>query len=173
MEIIIRKANENDYESIYSLVEAAFLNAEHTDHDEHNLIKRLRKSESFIPELSIVAEKNEEIVGYILFTKALVDSSTIIALAPLAVAPKMQGKGIGKQLINEGHRTSANLGYKGCIVLGHEKYYPRFGYKRASEFSIIPPFEVPDENFMAIEFFKNSLSTVKGTVKYAKEFFED
>lgn len=172
MDVIIRKANENDYEKIYSVIETSFKNAEHTDHDEHNLVKRLRKSEGFIPELSIVAEYNREIIGHILFTKVKVNNDTLIALAPLAVIPSMQGKGIGGKLINEGHRIAREIGYSGSIVLGHDKYYPRFGYKKASIYSISAPFEVPDENFMAIEFSDNSLIGVRGTVEYAKEFFE-
>lgn len=56
------------------------------------------------------------------------------------------------------------------IVLGHEHYYPRFGFVPASRWHIKAPFEVPDNVFMAIELAEGSLAGVEGTVVYAKEF---
>ncbi|OBZ09171.1 hypothetical protein [Bacillus sp. FJAT-26390] len=55
--------------------------------------------------------------------------------------------------------------------LGHDKYYPKFGYKKASQFGIEAPFEVSDDNFIAVELIAGGLSDFHGVVKYAKEFF--
>ncbi|MBF8965609.1 hypothetical protein I0P70_20325 [Pontibacter sp. FD36] len=55
--------------------------------------------------------------------------------------------------------------------MGHENYYPRFGYKRASTFGITFPFEVPDANAMAVELVDNGLQGVSGEVVYPKDFF--
>ena len=61
------------------------------------------------------------------------------------------------------------MGYHYVVVLGSDKYYPKFGYEKASKYGIKPPFDVPDENFMVIKL--NDLrKEIKGTVKYAKEF---
>ncbi|WP_339795775.1 N-acetyltransferase [Paenibacillus sp. FSL R5-0744] len=172
MNIIIRQEKAQDINEVYHVVQKSFENAEHSDHDEHNLVNRLRSSTKFIPELSLVAEYENKIVGHILFTEILVGDQTLVALAPVAVLPEMQSKGIGKLLITEGHKIATQLGYKGSVVLGHDKYYPKFGYKKASQFGIEAPFEVSDDNFMAVELIDDGLSDVHGVVKYAKEFFE-
>ncbi len=58
------------------------------------------------------------------------------------------------------------------ILLGHENYYPKFGYEKASKYGIVIPFDAPDENCMAIEFVKNGLKGVSGNVEYPNEFYE-
>ena len=55
---------------------------------------------------------------------------------------------------------------------GHDKYYPRFGFRPASIWGIKAPFEAPDESFMALELEDGSLDGITGTVVYGKEFFE-
>lgn len=168
--VFIRKENPNDYPKVFNLIKSAFEEAIHTDNDEHNLVERLRKSDSFIPALSLVAEIDGEIVGYILFTEVKVGNSTQLALAPLAVSPAFQKKGIGGKLIIEGHSIAKELGYEYSILLGHPSYYPKFGYTPASNFGISPPFEVADDVFMAINL-HNRATVIKGIVEYPKEFF--
>ncbi|MCR8644279.1 N-acetyltransferase [Paenibacillus sp. N1-5-1-14] len=172
MTINIRQETNEDVHKVYEVVKAAFAQGEHSDQDEHNLVNRLRKSPNFIPELSLVAEEHGKILGHILFTEIKVGEHMLIALAPVAVLPDTQGKGIGKKLITEGHRIATNLGYKGSVVLGHAEYYPKFGYEKASMYQIKAPFDVPDENFMAMELQDQGLSGVQGVVEYAKSFFE-
>ena len=70
--LIIRQERPEDYDTVYHVVKEAFENAEYTDGNEQNLVAALRKSKSFIPELSLVAVEDEKIVGHILFTKAVV-----------------------------------------------------------------------------------------------------
>lgn len=69
MDIIIRQEFESDYDKVYSIVKSFFENAEYTDHDEQNLVVRLRKSDAFIPDLSLVAEQDGELVGHIMLLK--------------------------------------------------------------------------------------------------------
>ncbi|MEC0093896.1 GNAT family N-acetyltransferase [Paenibacillus macquariensis] len=172
MNIIIRQEKIEDVNEVYHVVQKAFEDADYSDHDEHNLVNRLRNSTEYIPELSLVAEYEDKIVGHILFTEIKVGDQTLIALAPVAVLPEMQSKSIGKLLIKEGHKIAAQLGYKGSIVLGHDKYYPKFGYKKASQYGIEAPFEVSEDSYMAVELIDGGLSDVHGVVQYAKEFFE-
>lgn len=174
--INIRVEQELDYKIVEDVIENAFLNAEFTDNQEHNLVNRLRKSSEFIPELSLVAEIDNKIVGHILFTKINIESNKesfeSLALAPLSVLLDYQNKGIGKALMNYGLEVAKNLGYESVVVLGHENYYPKFGFKKASEFDIKPPFEVPDEAFMVLELKENGLKNVSGIVEYSNAFFE-
>lgn len=172
----IRKEENKDYKSVFKLIENAFENEVYTDHKEQFLVERLRKSESFVPELSLVAEIDGEIVGYVLLTKIKIANNnfqkTSLALAPIAVLKKYQGKGIGGKLILEAHRKASELGFGSVILLGHEKYYPKFGYKMTKNYGIKLPFDVPDENCMLIELTENALKDVSGIVEYPKEFYE-
>ncbi len=73
-------------------------------------------------------------------------------------------------LIKESHKIAKKLGYKSIVLLGHEKYYQRFGYKHADNFGIELPFDVPKENGMVIELVDNGLKGVNGIVEYPQEF---
>ena len=165
----IRQEQPTDYEAVYRVVKEAFSDAEHTDGDEQNLVVRLRKSKSFIPELSLVAVADEQIVGHILFTRAVVNGNEVLALAPLSVLPKYQNKGIGQSLIKQGHIIAQKMGYKYSVVLGHAKYYPKSGYVPASQYGIKAPFEVEDESFMAI-CLNGSVGKLNGVMEYDEAF---
>ncbi|KAF2331614.1 GNAT family N-acetyltransferase [Flavobacterium nitrogenifigens] len=176
MEIILRQENKNDFESVFHLIEKAFEKEEYSDHKEQFLVERLRKSDAFIPELSIVAEIDNKIVGHILFTKLEIKSESQIfqslALAPVSVLPEFQGKGIGSKLILHGHEIAKGLGYKSVILLGHQDYYPRFGYELCEKYNIKMPFDVPAENCMVIALVEDGLKGISGEVVYPSAFFE-
>lgn len=168
--MIIRQETINDYEEVYNLIKEAFALAEHADGNEQDLVCSLRKNkEAFIPELSLVAEKESEIVGHILFTKMKVGNDTVLALAPLSVKPKYQKQGIGTALVLEGHRIAKEMGYGYSVVLGSETYYPKMGYLPAKDFNITVPTGIPSENYMAIRLCPNA-KQISGDVSYAKEF---
>lgn len=176
MKNIIRRENESDYKIIESVVEQAFKSTGYSNPNEHILVAKLRKSSGFIPGLSLVAEVDEKIIGHAMFTRLVIKSDEkeyeSLALAPVSVLPSHQKKGVGSALIKEGLKIARELGYKSVIVLGHDTYYPRFGFKPASTWGIKPPFDVADSVFMALELEDGSLSDVKGTVIYPKEFFD-
>ena len=165
----IRQEKNEDYDAVYHVIKDAFATAEYTDGNEQNLVNELRKSNSFIPELSLVAVEDERVVGHILFTKAYVNGAEVLALAPLAVLPEYQNRGIGLALIKQGHRTAHKLGYEYSVVLGHPNYYPKAGYIPASQYGIQAPFEVEDENFMAVSFSGNP-NKLNGIMEYDKAF---
>ena len=167
--MIIRQEEPKDYEAVYRVVKAAFGSAEHTDGNEQDLVNALRKSKSFIPALSLVAEQDGKVTGHILFTEVKVGGTVQLALAPLSVLPAFQKQGIGKALIRAGHEKAAALGYLYSIVLGSERYYPQMGYLPAGQYGIKPPFDVPSENFMACKLAMDA-PAVSGTVQYAEEF---
>jgi putative acetyltransferase len=88
----------------------------------------------------------------------------------MAVSPGFQNKGIGGQLINKGLDNARELGYRSVIVVGHENYYPKFGFVPAQKWNIKAPFDVPANVFMGIELVEDGLKNVEGTVVYPKEF---
>ena len=107
----IRRERPADYEMIYQVIKEAFASADRSDGNEQDLVVALRKGESYIPELSLVATIDKQIVGHIMFTKALVNNTPVLALAPLSVLPAFQHKGVGTALIKEGHRFAKALRY--------------------------------------------------------------
>ena len=165
----IRQETPQDFDPVYRVVEEAFASALHSDGSEQDLVAALRKSAAFVPELSLVAERDGKIIGYILFTEIRIGGCTALALAPLAVLPADQRQGVGAALVREGHRIAAALGYPYAVVLGSERYYPRFGYVPAGQLGIRAPFEAPPENFMAIRLRPGAVP-VQGVVQYAREF---
>jgi predicted N-acetyltransferase YhbS len=177
MDIFIRQERPEEYSRTEEMVKEAFLHEEYSDKKEHLLVNKIRKSDAFIPELSLVAiNDSNEVVGHILLSKITIvdhDKGTgSLALAPVSVAPSFQKKGIGSQLIHAALQKAKELGYPSVIVLGHKDYYPKFGFKQAALWNIKPPFEVPDEVFMALELTEHSLRDVEGVVHYSKAFLE-
>lgn len=177
MDIIIRQELTDEYNKTEEVVKNAFLNEEYSDKKEHFLVNRIRKSDAFIPQLSLVAVNKENIlVGHILLSKITIrdDDKYVdsLALAPVSVIPEQQKKGIGGQLIHHALKKAKEIGYHSVIVLGHKDYYPKFGFKQAHLWNIHAPFEVPEEVFMALELTENSLDNVQGVVQYSKAFSE-
>ena len=175
MNITIRQEQENDRTSVLHLVEKAFANVQESDHREQFLVERLHLSETYVPPLSLVAETAEkQIVGYILLTEVKIhngiQSATSLSVAPLAVLPEFQHKGIGGMLIQEAHHRAALLGYGTAVILGHKEYYPRFGYRKAIDLGIEFPFEVPHEYCMVVELIPGAAEGVKGMVCYPAAF---
>ncbi len=177
MNIKIRQEQKDDSSAIFRLIESSFANVQESDHREQFLVQRLHKSETFIPQLSLVAETDsKEIIGYILLTRVEIKSSnsitTSLSVAPLAVHPNFQKQGIGGMLLKEAHKRAAALGYKTAILLGHKDYYPRFGYRKAIDFGIELPFDAPNESCMIIELIPGAASKLHGIVCYPTAFFE-
>lgn len=167
----IRPETKKDFSKITQVNDFAF-----GQKNEGRLIERLRQTEKYIPELSLVAELDDEIIGHILFYPITIHSDISkflsISLGPMAVAPVHQRKGIGSQLVIEGLEAAKKLGHRSVIVVGHPEYYPKFGFKRASQWNIKVPFEVPDDAFLAMELAEGELEGKSGTVEYPKEFNE-
>lgn len=141
----VRVETPADFPQIHTLIQNAFANAEHSDHQEQFLVERLRQDSAFLPELALVTEtKNGEIIGHIAFSEAVIEGKKVLALAPLSVRPDWQNQGVGTALINHAHALIKTLDYPAVVVLGHPDYYAKFGYENASDFGITTSFDVPD-----------------------------
>lgn len=170
MTATIREEIAGDEPFVNEVIQAAFVEVDHSAQTEHLLVDRLRRSEAFVPELSLVAEQSDQIVGHILLTKITLaqipQQTDFLALAPVSVLPKWQQKGIGSLLINAAHKRAIELGYRAIFLIGHADYYPRFGYQPAHLFQINFPFDAPRENCFAYELVDESLKYFSGTLKY-------
>ena len=129
----------------------------------------LRKSEHYVPGLSLVAVKDGRVVGHILFTRLAIETQgrvfEALSLAPLAVMPAFQGQGIGSGLVTEGLNACKGLGFKAVVVVGHPDYYPRFGFSSARAKGLDAPFPVPDEAFMVRELVSGALDGISGIIR--------
>jgi putative acetyltransferase len=150
---------------VWKVNEAAFERS-----DEADLVDRLR--EEGVVLLSLVAELDSQIVGHILFTRMTIETTQgalpAVSLAPMAVAPGWQGRGVGERLVRDGLEKLRGRGERIVLVLGHTHYYPRFGFSCALAESLVSPF--PPDAFMALELSEGSLTGVQGTVRYAAAF---
>jgi putative acetyltransferase len=167
--IVIRPERKEDFGAIHEVNRLAF-----GQEDESLLVQRIRNSSHFIPELSLVASKEGQIVGHILFSLIDIEDQygnrPVLSLAPMAILPEFQNQGIGSKLAREGLKRCRQLGYTIVIVIGHPNYYPRFGFIPARQKGLDTTFPVPDEAFMVLELVPNALAEHKGTVKYPPEF---
>ncbi len=167
--MLIRQEEKKDFSEIYEMVTSSFKTAEHSDGNEQDLVVKIRENDEYIKELSLVAVIDNKIVGHIMFTKVKLGDRIELALAPLSIDPDHQRQGIGMALMNEGHKIAKDLGYEFSIVLGSDKYYPKVGYKQASEFGISAPFDVPSNYFMALNL-KGLDTKINAIVEYGKSF---
>jgi putative acetyltransferase len=169
MDILIRPESPADCLAIRQVNEQAFGKP-----NEARIVEEVRESPFFIPELSLVAERDSKIVGHILFSKGKVqgegESWDLLALGPIAVQPASQRHGAGSRLIQAGLDRALQLGHRGVFLIGHPTYYPRFGFTPASAFGLALPFEVPDEVFMALPLWPGAMDGIRGTVVYPPAF---
>ncbi len=165
--ILIRAEKEEDRASVGHVNELAF-----GRQNEADLVDALR--EKARPYISLGATSDGEVVGHIFFSPVSIesgdDSFTAMGLAPMAVLPAYQNRGIGSQLVWEGLRESLQLGYDIVVVLGHPDYYPRFGFTPAGLKGLRSEYDVPDEVFMVTELRPGALAGCSGLVKYHSEF---
>ncbi|MGL4570720.1 MAG: GNAT family N-acetyltransferase [Clostridium sp.] len=171
----IRKEELNDKEQIFVVVEEAFKGVEHSDGSEQFLVDKLRESDSYINELSIVALEEDKIIAHVMFTILKISFEgkeyEMLSLAPVSVSPQFQNKGIGTEIIEYGLKVAKEIGYKSVFVLGDNKYYSRFGFKDTTIYNINSPFDVPSDYYMGLELEKGSLNMKGATIIYPKEFF--
>ncbi len=164
--MLIRNEEEKDWAAVHALNASAFETSA-----EANLVDALRERAQ--PVVSIVAENNKKVVGHIMFSPISLTGHPdikIMGLAPMAVAPEHQRKGIGSALVRVGLERCKQLGFGAVVVLGHPEYYPRFGFSQSSRFGIGCEYEVPEEVFMVMELQPGYLHGKSGTVKYHAAF---
>ena len=165
--IVTRPDTRDDHDAIHRVIQLAF-----ERRNEADLVDALRLKAS--PHISLVAVIDEHVVGHIFFSLVSVESPSAdfnaMGLAPMAVLPEHQNRGVGTQLVREGLKECGRLGHDIVVVLGHPNYYPRFGFGPASLKGLRGEYDVPDEVFMVTELTPGALAGRHGLVKYHPEF---
>ncbi len=166
MVAIVRERPE-DANAIRLVLEEAFGQSNEAD-----LVDALRRRGAMT--LSLVALREDEVVGHILFSPVTIESAEpsfdAIALGPMAVLPSYQGKGIGSQLVRMGLEHCRQAGHEIVFVLGYPEFYGRFGFVPTKHRGIHCEFDVPDDVFMVMELRQGALAGRGGLVKYQPEF---
>jgi putative acetyltransferase len=167
----IEEALESDTPDVLFVERSAF-----GEEEEAELVRSLLSDPSAQPRLSLLAREGDRPVGYVLFTAARLKeappSGPITILAPLAVVPDAQGRGIGGALIERGLQLLLESGVSLVCVLGHPDYYPRHGFEPAGRLGLNPPFAIPDDSadaWMVQALRPNVIGALHGTVLCADE----
>lgn len=161
--IDIREERPADVEAIRRVNRQAF-----DREQEGRIIDALRDRGAVL--LSLVALVNDDVVGHLLFSPAIVGSTRGAALGPLAVVPAHQRQGIGSQLVANGLERLQALGCPFAVVIGHPEYYPRFGFESAAASGLTCDWDVPPGAFMVKVLSPAAKGHVRGHVAYQAEF---
>ena len=163
--IVIRPETPADIAAIFHLNRLAF-----GGDTESRLVDRLRDGGNIL--CSLVAEDDTGIIGHILFSELPIETDAAMiraaALAPMAVKPGQQRRGIGSQLVRAGIEACRAASIAAIVVVGHVEYYPRFGFSREKALELDSPYDC--EACMALELDDGVLTGVRGRVRYAKAF---
>ena len=133
MDIIIRNEAPSDYRAVENLTRESFWNVYKPGADEHYFVHKMRSHPDFIPELAFVLEKDGEIIGNIMYTKAWLEDEQgvrkeILSFGPLCVAPKYQRQKLGKLLIEHSFQVARKMGYDVNINFGNPGNYVSRGF---------------------------------------------
>lgn len=164
--LVIRSEQPQDVAGIRDVNRTAFDSTVEAD-----IVDALRQRAQ--PFVSLVAVDGVEIIGHIAFSPVTLESHPdvpIAGLAPMAVVPARQRRGIGSLLVRAGFDECLQLDFVAVVVLGHAEYYPRFGFVPASTFGLSSEFDVPDDVFMAAELWPAALSARRGVIRYHPAF---
>lgn len=138
--MLVRRELAGDEASIRAVTAAAFARPGEDVPVEAPLVDWLRASAAWIPELSLVAvDPDGDVDGHVLCTRGTVAGAPVLALGPLSVRPDRQRAGVGKALVHAVLGAGDALGEPLVALLGSTAYYPRFGFRRSSEYGIITP----------------------------------
>ena len=162
--IEIREERPDDVAAVRELNRRAF-----GQDQESNIVDALRANGAAL--LSLVATLNDRVVGHIMYSPVSVGGNVKgAALGPMAVIPERQRLRIGSKLIEAGNQNLKNAGCPFIIVVGHANYYPRFGFRPASEHGIKCEWDVPGDVFMLLVLDQVKMEGVSGLAKYRDEF---
>ncbi len=137
----IRNEKETDYERVEEITRKSFWNLHIPGCNEHYLVHVMRSHKDFVPELDLVIEVDNQIIGNIMYTRAkLVDESgeekEILTFGPLCIKPEYQRMGYGKMLMEHSFAQAVALGYDLIVIFGYPSNYVSRGFKSCKKYNI-------------------------------------
>lgn len=141
--------------------------------NEWEFIEKVLEDPAFIPELCLIAESESGILGYVLLTEAMIGSSKGLTLGPLAVVPRCQKQGIGKELMQAGIKAAAALGYHWVALLGGD-YYWQFGFEPAASYGAVITKDHPENKYLKLLFLNEAAKEyTKGEIRFCSSFYNE
>ena len=159
----IREEHPGDVAAIREVIRLAF-----GQDQEATLVDALRANGA--AQLSVVAVRGDRVVGHIMYSPVTVGTVTGAGLAPMAVRPDHQRQGIGTRLVEAGNLTLSARRCPVIVVLGHPRFYRRFGFRPARHDGLRCEWDVPDDVFMSLVLDPAAMRGISGLAKYRPEF---
>jgi len=166
----IRQTSSKDLSSINTLLDSVYKRT-----NEKNFLGAIQHSDTFIPELSLVAKEANEVCGYILLSRIGIRTANEILptliVQPFCVIEKMQRRGVGGILLEEALKRASELNFTSCVALQCGKYFKRFGFLPARyEFGLELYFDIDDDEFLALELTEGALYRKSGFLLFPPVF---
>ncbi len=139
--IKIRNEAEADYQRVEDITRKAFWNLYVPGCNEHYLVHVMRSHIDFLPELDLVIEVDDQVIGNIMYTKAkLIDESgeekDILTFGPVCILPEYQREGYGRKLIEYSFERAVALGYDVIVIFGNPNNYVGRGFKSCKKYNV-------------------------------------
>ena len=139
--IKIRNEQETDFEKVEEITRKAFWNLYIPGCIEHYLVHVMRHHKDFLPELDLVIEVDNQIIGNIMYTKTkLIDEpgeeKEILTFGPVCILPEYQRMGYGKMLMEHSFEQALALGYDVIVIFGNPNNYVSSGFKSCKKYNI-------------------------------------
>lgn len=139
--ITIRNETQADYKQVEDMTRKAFWNLYVPGCMEHYLVHIMRDHQDFLPELDLVMELDQQIIGNMMYTKAkLIDEDgnekSILTFGPISILPEYQRKGYGKKLMEYSFEKASALGYDAIVIFGNPANYVSRGFKSCKKYNI-------------------------------------
>ena len=167
MDIKLRIEQSSDYHETENITREAFWNHYSPGCDEHYLLHIMRNHPKFVPELDIVAEHNNKIVGNVVCLKSFImaddgNQYEVLSLGPISVLPEYQQQGIGGRMIALTKKLASEMGFRAILLCGDPDYYLRQGFIPAETLGIRTEDKIYATDLHVCELNDNALANVKG-----------
>lgn len=176
--LTVRQETEKDYKAVENLTREAFWNVYRPGCLEHYVLNQFRNREEFIPQLSLVLEKDGEIIGHIMYAWSEIVSGdgtkvTIMTFGPFSIHPRYRGNGYGAYLLNFSMEKAKDMGAKALAITGNINLYGKFGFEAAKTKGIVYK-AYPDADFFLVkELEKGFLDNLCGSYTDPEGYFVD
>jgi putative acetyltransferase len=167
--MIIERERPENVDAIRAVTAAAFATAAGPGEIEARLVDELRGSAAWLPQLSLVALDDGAVLGHVVCSRAIVANTPVLGLGPLSVRPDRQRQGIGSALVHAVLGAADALDEPVVVLLGHRDYYPRFGFRPASQLGIGAPKPEWGDAFQ-VRTLSSYVDTIRGAFAYAEPF---